>query len=507
MSSEMETLNFAVENNLNVMLIGKHGVGKTAMIKEVFEKHGLNWQYFSASTIDPWVDLIGVPKESIDEDGNPFLDIVRPKALAMDEVEAIFLDEYNRAPKKVRNAAMELIQFGSINGKKLGKLRMVWVAINPDDDEENKYDVDVLDEAQKDRFQIQLPIEYKPNKLFFKNKYGGIGVCAVKWWNDQKKEAQDCVSPRRLDYACEVYLAKGDVRYVFPPKKVNVKSFLEFLAQGDPIEVLEDLCTRSPEEIRAFFSEHNALNHVNDELFKSDKFVEALARYCPDEELMPRLQPKSRANRLIKHVSSNPELYPNIRKSVLSNEAGYNPRVVDAFKKANMSNVTPTVSSKNSVRIGGKRVDVSKMHLCFTGTLQNMTRDQAASFIQGYGAQVSASISLGVNYAVVGADPGSKAKRAKDRGLEIITEDQWNSIVNQLTGIEEGGIANMVTINGKNVDINELTLDNFEEMTGMRYRMTKEQTERLYDTNNMSRSEAREEAFKEFIDSLTSADV
>ena len=507
MSSEMETLNFAVENGLNVMLIGKHGVGKTAMIKEVFEKHGLNWQYFSASTIDPWVDLIGVPKESVDEDGNTFLDIVRPKALAMDEVEAIFLDEYNRAPKKVRNAAMELIQFGSINGKKLGKLKMVWVAINPDDDEETTYDVEVLDEAQKDRFQIQLPIDYKPNKHYFKEKYGGIGVCAVKWWNDQKQEAKDLVSPRRLDYACQVYIAKGDVRYVFPPKKVNVKSFLEFLAQGDPIEVLEDLCKRSPEEIRAFFSEHNALNHVSDELFKTDKFVEALARYCPDEELMPRLQPKTRANRLIKHVSSNPELYPNLRKPILSNEAGYNAKVVDSFKKSNATSVTPTVNAKNTVSLDGKRVDVSKMHLCFTGTLKNMTRDQATSFIQGYGAQVSPSISLGVNYAVVGADPGSKAKRAKERGLAIITEDQWDSIVNQLTGVEKGGISNMVNINGKSVDLNELTLDNFEEKTGMRYRMTKEQTERLYDTADMSRSQARQEAFKEFVDQLTRADV
>ena len=51
----------------NVLITGAHGVGKTSIIKQVFEENGLvlneSWLYFSGSTLDPWVDFIGIPKE------------------------------------------------------------------------------------------------------------------------------------------------------------------------------------------------------------------------------------------------------------------------------------------------------------------------------------------------------------------------------------------------------------------------------------------------------------
>lgn len=56
-------LDFYMEHNLNVLLCGRHGVGKTAMIQAAAERHGLKWKYFSAATMDPWVDFVGVPKE------------------------------------------------------------------------------------------------------------------------------------------------------------------------------------------------------------------------------------------------------------------------------------------------------------------------------------------------------------------------------------------------------------------------------------------------------------
>ena len=57
--------------NLNVLLRGKHGVGKTALITEVFTsvfgEHNVKWKYFSAGTMDPWVDFVGIPKDYFDE--------------------------------------------------------------------------------------------------------------------------------------------------------------------------------------------------------------------------------------------------------------------------------------------------------------------------------------------------------------------------------------------------------------------------------------------------------
>ncbi len=130
-------LDFYIENGMNVLFIGRHGVGKTAMGKAAFERHNLKWKYFSAATMDPWVDFVGVPKETTDkETGENYIELVRPKGFHNDQVEAIFMDELNRAKDKVRNAVMELIQFRSINGVKFTKLKMIWAAINPEDEED-----------------------------------------------------------------------------------------------------------------------------------------------------------------------------------------------------------------------------------------------------------------------------------------------------------------------------------------------------------------------------------
>ncbi len=143
-----ENLDFWIKNHYNVLFVGEAGVGKTSIVKSCFEKHNLRWLYYSASTMDPWVDLVGIPKEVKLPDGTSYLDLIRPKEFQSDEVEALFFDEFNRSHKKVRNAVMELIQFKSINGKKFNNLKIVWAAINPDD---GNYDVEKLDPAQEYR--------------------------------------------------------------------------------------------------------------------------------------------------------------------------------------------------------------------------------------------------------------------------------------------------------------------------------------------------------------------
>ena len=64
-------LDFWIKNNLNVLFIGKHGVGKTSLILDAFQGNNLRYKYFSASTMDPWVDFIGVPR-SMEDDKGPY---------------------------------------------------------------------------------------------------------------------------------------------------------------------------------------------------------------------------------------------------------------------------------------------------------------------------------------------------------------------------------------------------------------------------------------------------
>jgi hypothetical protein len=229
-------LDFAIKNGMNVMLSGKHGVGKTARINAAMERHDINFIYFSGSTMDPFVDFIGVPKEMTNEQGETYLGFVRPEALMDDSLEAIFIDEYNRSDKGVRNAVMELIQFKSINGRKFPNLKYVWTAINPDDDDDFNYDTEQLDPAQSDRFQMQIEVPYKVSASYFSKKYpGGNGASAVQWWNTLTDKQKNSVSPRRLDYAMDAFVnfsaTKALLKTIFP-KGINVSDFMNVMSAG-----------------------------------------------------------------------------------------------------------------------------------------------------------------------------------------------------------------------------------------------------------------------------------
>ena len=78
---------------------------------------------------------------------------------------------------------------------------------------------------------------------------------------------------------------------------------------------------------------------------------------------------------------------------------------------------------------------VSGKTVVFTGTLERMTRAEAKARAETLGAKVAGSVSKKTDYVVVGADAGSKAKKAADLGLAILSEDDWLALI----GREEAG--------------------------------------------------------------------
>lgn len=61
----------------------------------------------------------------------------------------------------------------------------------------------------------------------------------------------------------------------------------------------------------------------------------------------------------------------------------------------------------------------------FTGGLESLSRDEAKERIEALGAKAVGSVSKKTDYVVVGENPGSKADKARDLGVEILDEKQF----------------------------------------------------------------------------------
>jgi len=86
------------------------------------------------------------------------------------------------------------------------------------------------------------------------------------------------------------------------------------------------------------------------------------------------------------------------------------------------------------VRIKGEGTQLDSLaekRFVFTGTLSSMTRDEAAKRVRHLGGRVSTSVSPETDYVVMGAKPGSKVAKARSLGVEILSEEDFSSLVDQ----------------------------------------------------------------------------
>lgn len=66
-----------------------------------------------------------------------------------------------------------------------------------------------------------------------------------------------------------------------------------------------------------------------------------------------------------------------------------------------------------------------------TGTLPTMTRSEASKIIEQNGGKTSSSVSKKTSYVLAGEEAGSKLTKAQKLGIEVISEEQFLSMINK----------------------------------------------------------------------------
>ena len=65
----------------------------------------------------------------------------------------------------------------------------------------------------------------------------------------------------------------------------------------------------------------------------------------------------------------------------------------------------------------------------FTGALQTCTRHEAQYLVEKLGGRASSSVSKKTDFVVIGENPGSKAEKARNLGVRVLTEDEFRQMV------------------------------------------------------------------------------
>ncbi len=65
----------------------------------------------------------------------------------------------------------------------------------------------------------------------------------------------------------------------------------------------------------------------------------------------------------------------------------------------------------------------------FTGTLPTLEREVAQDMVRKNGGDVSSSVSKKTTYVVAGSDAGSKLDKARDLGVNVLTEEEFLKLI------------------------------------------------------------------------------
>ena len=120
-----------------------------------------------------------------------------------------------------------------------------------------------------------------------------------------------------------------------------------------------------------------------------------------------------------------PEIGPVVAASIRAfADEPHNRALVEKLAAAgvNMESQQPPIDEAAPGPLAGKTFVI-------TGTLESMSREEAAKAIEELGGKVAGSVSKKTSYLVAGADAGSKLEKARQLGTPILSEAEFKAII------------------------------------------------------------------------------
>jgi DNA ligase (NAD+) len=117
-----------------------------------------------------------------------------------------------------------------------------------------------------------------------------------------------------------------------------------------------------------------------------------------------------------------PEVGPKVASAIT--EFFSEPANRNLIKNLSKAGVRPVAEKREvkSQKFAGKS-------FVFTGGLANRSREEAGELVQQHGGKVSSSVSKRTDYVIVGTDPGSKYDKAKELGVPILSESEFEKLI------------------------------------------------------------------------------